>query len=363
MYSTSETLIYNKCNNLEALVTPMLFKFRSSTRTLLGFLLILFAGCGLAFAQDAPPNQQDEIPTFKSNVNVVNLFFNVKDKKGALIPNLTKTDFQVFEDGKPQTIKYFSAESDQPLTLGLLIDTSPSQERVLPMEKEVGASFLHDVLRQKDLAFLISFDVTVDELHDYTSDPHNLRVAMDKAKINGGTPCSIMPGMGGGPFPSACADPKGTLLYDAVYLAAHDKLSQEVGRKAMILLTDGQDQGSQMHIKDAIEAAQKADSIIYVLLIADRGFYGGGYFGDHEMKKMTSETGGRVIEVGNKMEKLKESFDQIAQELRSQYSIGYTPTNSARDGAFRKVEIKTSNKDMKVQSRNGYYAPSSRSAD
>ncbi|MGZ4788900.1 MAG: VWA domain-containing protein [Terriglobales bacterium] len=326
-------------------------------------ILLLSLGCIPASAQE---DKSDQLPTFTSNVNVVNVFFNVKDKHGNLIPNLTKDDFQVLEDGKPQTIKYFSAESNQPLTLGILLDTSGSQMEVLPMEKEVGAQFLHDVLRPKDLAFLISFDVEVDELHDFTSDAIALRNAMDKAQINTGGATSGPPGLGGGPIPQT-GTPRGTLLYDAVYLAAHDKLAQEVGRKAMILLTDGEDQGSQLNIRNAIEAAQKADAIVYVLLIADRGFYNGfigGYYGVSEMKKMTQETGGRVIEVGNKIEKLKDAFQQIANELRSQYSVGYTPTNTKRDGSFRKIEIKVaSNKDMKVQARNGYYAPKQQSGD
>ena len=131
-----------------------------------------------------------------------------------------------------------------------------------------------------------------------------------------------------------------------------------------VLLTDGQDQGSQETMKNAIEAAQKADSIIYVLLIADRDFYGGGYYGVGEMKKMTQETGGRVIDVGNKLEKLREAFDQIAQELRSQYNIGYTPTNTTRDGGFRRIQINVqNNKDLRIQARNGYYAPKGQSGD
>jgi len=150
--------------------------------------------------------------------------------------------------------------------------------------------------------------------------------------------------------------PRGTLLYDAVYLAAHDQLAHEVGRKAMILLTDGEDQGSQLRNRDAIEAAQKSDSIVYVLLIADRGFYGGfGYSGDSEMKKLASETGGRVIEVGNKYDKLKDAFDQIAKELRSQYNVGYTPVNNTQDGSFRKIELR-SKQGYKIQTRSGYYA-------
>jgi len=339
----------------------------SQFRVYLGKITVVFASflivSASALAQDSKPDQNDQLPTFTSNVSVVNVFFNVKDKHGNLIPNLKKEDFQILEDGKPQTIKYFSADSNQPLTLGILIDTSASQERVLPMEKEVGASFLHDVLRAKDLAFLLSFDVTVDELHDYTSDASQLRRAMDKAKINSGGNVGGVPGLGGGPIPQTQI-PRGTLLYDAVYLASREKLAQEVGRKAMILLTDGQDQGSQMTMKNAIEAAQKADSIVYVLLIADRDFYGGGYYGVGDMKKMTAETGGRVIEVGNKLEKLQAAFDQIAVELRSQYTIGYTPTNTTRDGGFRKIQINVqTNKDLKIQSRNGYYAPKGQSGD
>jgi VWFA-related protein len=359
MYSKVETLIYNKCNNHEDFVPIMWSSFRAVRWTWLGILLVC---CAVAFAQDNRQDSQEQLPTFTSNVNVVNLFFNVKDKKGGLIPSLKKEDFKVFEDGKPQTIKYFSAESDQPLTLGILIDTSVSQERVLPMEKEVGAAFLKDVLRPKDLAFVISFDVNVDLLHDYTNEPSTLRRAMDEARINSGGGVSGPAGLGGGPFPTSQV-PRGTLLYDAVYLAAHDKLSREVGRKAMILLTDGEDQGSQLKMVDAIESAQKADAIVYVLLIADRGFYGGMYGGDRDMRKMTEETGGRVIEVGNKFEKLREGFNQIANELRSQYSIGYTPTNAARDGGFRKVEIKTDGKDYRVQARKGYYAPTTTSGD
>ena len=292
--------------------------------------------------------------TLKVRVNVVQLFFNVKDKKGALIPSLTRDDFELFEDGKPQTIKYFSAETNLPLTLGILIDTSYSQVRVLEMEKEVGGAFLTDILREKDEAFVIGFDVNVDLLQDFTNDVRRLKEAMNKTKVNAGHGSGGIPGLGGGPVPTS--NPRGTLLYDAVYLAAHDELSHEVGRKAMILLTDGEDQGSQTTIRDAIEAAQKSDSIVYVLMIADRGFYGGmGYSGDSEMKKLANETGGRVIQVGDKAEKLKEAFDQIARELRSQYNVGYTPTNSAQDGSFRKIELR-SKQGYKIQTRSGYYA-------
>lgn len=308
-------------------------------------------------AQDTDDTASDRsAETLKVNVDVVQLFFNVKDKKGGLIPNLTKNDFDLLEDGKPQTIKYFTAESDLPLTLGILIDSSGSQQRVLPMEKEVGSNFLREILRPKDEAFVISFDVDVNLLQDFTNSDHALRAALNSATINAPTSSCGIPGMGGGPLPCS-ATPQGTLLYDAVYLASHDELSKEVGRKAMILLTDGEDQGSKLKLRDAVEAAQKSDSIVYVLLIADRAAYGfGGYSGDSEMKKMTEQTGGRVIEVGNKQDKLKQAFDQIANELRSQYNIGYVPTNSTKDGTFRKVEVRPHGKDYRVQARAGYYA-------
>jgi VWFA-related protein len=303
-------------------------------------------------------SQDQSLETLKVNVEIVQLFFNVKDKHGALIPNLAKDNFDLFEDGQQQTIKYFKAESDLPLTLGILIDSSGSQMRVLDMEKEVGGSFLESTLRPKDEAFVISFDVDINLLQDFTGSISRLRHALNEAKINtGGVSCSGGPIGPQGPIPCSSTGPRGTALYDAVYLASHDEFSHEVGRKAMILLTDGEDQGSRLKIKDAIEAAQKADAICYVLLIADRGFYGfGGYHGDAEMKKLTQETGGRVIEVGNKIEKLRQAFDQIAQELRSQYDVGYTSTNSNRDGSFRKVEIKPRQSDYKVQARSGYYA-------
>jgi VWFA-related protein len=332
----------------------------------LQFLTLLASFC-VAGAQESAPSadqnrqnqdQDQAATTLKINVNVVQLFFNVKDKKGALIPALTKNEFQLLEDGKPQTIKYFAAESDLPLTLGILIDASGSQARVLDMEKQVGGEFLSQILREKDLAFVLSFDVNAELLQDFTSSVSSLKAALNQARINiGGGGGGGRPGLGGGTVPTP-GGPKGTVLYDAVYLAAHDELSQQIGRKAMILLTDGEDQGSQLKIKDAIEAAQKSDSIVYVLLCADRGFYGslGGYSGDSEMKKLTQETGGRVIEVGNKFDKLKEGFAQIATELRSQYNIGYSSTNTTLDGTFRKVEIHASNKDYKIQSRNGYYA-------
>ena len=307
-------------------------------------------------ASQKPDGSQEPAEKLKVNVNVVSLFFNVKDKHGALIPNLTKDDFSIFEDSKPQTIKYFNAESNLPLTLGIMIDSSGSQRNVLDMEKEVGGAFLKQILTDKDEAYVISFDIAVDLLQDFTRDVHRLQAALNKAKISSDITTGGIPGMGGGPVPVQNAP--GTLLYDAVYLSAHDMLAKEVGRKAMILLTDGQDEGSKLKIKDAIEAAQKADAIVYVLLCADRGGYfsaGMSYTGEGDMRKLTEATGGRVINVGNKFDKLREAFDQIASELRSQYNVGYTPTNLKQDGTYRKLEIKNK-QNYKIQARAGYYA-------
>lgn len=337
-------------------------------------LFLCVAGLTVAFAQDVQmvPDQQDRaaaekaqrhedddkpIATFKAHTDVVQLFFNVKDKKGGLISSLTKDDFAVQEDGKPQIIKYFSENSNLPLTLGILIDSSASQQNVLPMEQEVGAAFLKDVMTNKDQAFVIDFNIGVSLVQDFTNSSSRLKAALDSVKINSGGQAAVssVPGMGGGPVPTMGV-PKGTLLYDAVYLASHDEMGQQVDRKAMILLTDGEDQGSQYKLRDAIEAAQKSDTIVYVLLCADRGFYGYmGYSGDSEMKKLTAETGGRLIEVGNKPEKLRAAFKQISDELRSQYNLGYVPLNSKRDGSFRRIQIKTK-EGYKVQARSGYFA-------
>jgi VWFA-related protein len=337
---------------------------KASIPQIFGVLCVLVLLVGLPASngqQLAPPSGQTQSPsedqspeTLKVSVNVVQLFFNVKDKKGTLVPNLTKDEFEILEDSKPQTIRYFAAESNLPLTLGILIDSSGSQERVLRMEKQVGGEFLKEILRDQDLAFVIGFDVNVNLLQDFTNSVDVLKTALNRASID------IAGGRGTGtPGPEGTVPVvlRGTLLYDAVYLASNDELSQQVGRKAMILLTDGEDQGSQMRITDAIEAAQKSDSIIYVLLCADRSFYGSGeYSGKGKMKKLTQDTGGRVIVVGNKLDKLKDAFHQIANELRHQYNIGYTPTNSAPDASLRKVEIHAKDKDYGIQARTAYYA-------
>jgi len=334
---------------------------------LLGLPALSVAGWAqLAPSPDAPPvstapaqaPEEESVATLKLQVNLVDVFFTVKAKDGTLVPHLTKDDCTITEDKAPQTLKSFVAETQQPITLGILLDTSGSQQYVLPLEQEVGGQFLQRVLRQKDEAFLLSFDVDVDLMQDFTNSPRLLTRAMNKAEINtaGGNGAAGIPGAGGGTVPTVGA-PKGTVLYDAVYLASNEKLSEENGRKAMILLTDGEDEGSSHKIQEAIAAAQKANVLVYCILIADRGFYGGfGYSGYSAMSRLTSETGGRLIDVGNNGKKLEAAFQQIEDELRTEYVATYTPTNSKLDGSFRKLGVECRGDGMKVQVRKGYYA-------
>jgi VWFA-related protein len=192
--------------------------------------------------------------------------------------------------------------------------------------------------------------VNVDILQDFTSSARQLARAMDKAQINAGV------SFGASPVPTP-GGPRGTVLYDAVYLASNEKLNQESGRKAMILLTDGEDQGSRTKIGEAIAAAQRSNVLVYVILIADRGFYGGwGYSGFSAMKKMTEETGGRLIDVGNNGKKLEAAFQQIEDELRTQYVASYTPSNTKLDGSFRHLGVECRGDGLKVQVRKGYFA-------
>jgi len=292
--------------------------------------------------------------TLKVEVNVVNILFNVRDKKGGLVGNLTKDDFKIFEDGKEEQVKYFTRETDLPLTIGLLIDVSGSQMNLIDIEKNAAYQFFGSVLRKQDLAFLISFGEESELLQDYTNSPKLLRAGLEGLHVSSG-----VGGFGPGPVPTI-SQPRGTVLYDAVYVASADQLKGQVGRKVLVLIMDGEDQGSKYKISQAIEAAQKADAIIYGFYYVDRGFYlshgqifAGG--SDSALRQMSEDTGGHVFHVDRKLT-LQQAFDQLQDEMRSQYAIGYTPTNPAKDGTFRKIEIKTGNKDWKVQARKGYYA-------
>jgi VWFA-related protein len=292
---------------------------------------------------------QETEPTIKVDVDLVNILFSVRDKKGALIPGLTKDDFTLYEDGKQQTIRTFARESDLPLTIGLLVDVSRSQENLIEVEKHAAVQFFQQVMRPKDMAFLISFGSDAELLQDSTNSVALLRKGLDGLRVS-----ASFSGLHPGPVPTA-SQPKGTILFDAVYLAATEKLKPEVGRKVIVLITDGVDQGSRYDVRQAIEAAQKSDTIIYSIQYMDARAY--GYFGvsDGDLKKMSQDTGGRMFKVDRKRS-LDDIFTEIQQEMRSQYAISYTPTNANRDGGFRTIEIRPARKDLRVQARKGYYA-------
>jgi VWFA-related protein len=313
-------------------------------------------------AEPAPPPAKPDTPqsrpstgitTLRVSVNLVDLFFVVHNKTGKLVPNLTRRDCNVFEDDKQQTLKSFAAQTDLPLSIGILLDTSVSQQRVLPAEQKAASAFLRRILRPTDEAFLISFDVTADLLADWTSNPDDLQRALDAAQIN-----SSSGNYANGTLPSI-TKPKGTLLYDAVYLASNDKLRKESGRKAMVLLTDGQDEGSDEKLQSAIEAAQKADAVVYVLLISDPGFYGTlDFSSDGAMRKLVEATGGEVFPIGKNGKKLPAAFDTIESQLRTEYQATYTPANAVQDGGYRHIRIacRQNGQNLKVQARQGYYA-------
>ncbi len=312
-------------------------------------------------AQPAPPQQptpQASAPQASSpqssspqagqqpirvQVNLVNLFVTVRDKKSKrIVSDLTQDDFKISEDGKDQKIVSFSKDSTLPVTLGFLIDTSGSEQYMLPSEQDAATRFLARIMRKDDLAMVISFDSDADLLQDFTDDQDRLSRSIHRARIN--SPISL------GPFPTNTA---GTVFYDAVYLACHDELGDQPGRRALIVASDAQDEGSQLKLQDAIEAAQRSDTVVHILLVADPRFGGGN---ETVARKLTDETGGRTIVVRSER-KLEEAFDQISEELRSQYTLAYYSTNTARDGSYRKVKVDTTRKDLDVLTRRGYYAP------
>lgn len=313
-------------------------------------LPILLLLCSGAFAQDEP--------TIKLDVNLVNVLCSVRNKSGGLVGNLDKKDFQIFEDGKEQEIKFFSRDTDVPLTIGLLVDTSGSQERLLDIERRAAYEFFSKVLRKRDLAFLMQFGAEAELLQDDTNSPRLLQQGLNQLHMS--VPVG---GLHPGPVPTQ-QNLAGTILFDAVFLAADEKLKTEVDRKAVVLITDGVDTGSRTSIQKAIEASQKADTIIYSIDYEDPYAYGprgfgtitlGGGRGEGDLRRMSNETGGRVFKVDRK-NSLDDIFRDLQEEMRTQYAIGYSPTNAAKDGSFRKLEIRTSSKDLKVQARKGYYA-------
>src|SRR5438309_2573717 len=231
-------------------------------------ILLSLAICATLLAQTK--SDQDLPATIKVDVDIVNVLASVRDKRGGLVANLEKQDFTILEDGKPQTIKYFSKETDLPLTIGLLVDVSGSQRNLIDIERNAASQFFSQVLRKKDEAFLISFGEESELLQDYTNSTRLLTEGLNQLRVSSG-----VGGLHPGPVPTA-GGPRGTVLYDAVYLAANEKLKTEVGRKVIVIITDGVDQGSRLTINQAIEAAQKADAVIYSIDYSDPGAYGFG---------------------------------------------------------------------------------------
>jgi len=284
--------------------------------------------------------------SISTQVALVNLFATVRDKNKRIVTDLTKNDFKIFEDNEEQKVAFFSKEVTMPITLGLLIDTSGSEQYRLPAEQDAAGRFLERVMKKGDEAMVISFDLDVNLLADFTDDRHIIERAINKAQVNAvGGAGVVTPGT----IPSTNG---GTHFYDAVYLACSEKLGTEAGRKALIIITDAEDQGSKTRLEEAVEAAQRADAVVHILWVHD------GPYGRFDVaKKLAEETGGRAIDVSNE-KKLEQAFDQISEELRSQYQIGYYyPANKAKDGGFRKIKVDVANRDYRVLARRGFYAP------
>jgi VWFA-related protein len=346
-------------------------------RKLLGVIPLLPA-IRLLRGQQEQASKSDSNPTFSAGVKVVNLFATVRNSKGEIVTDLTKDDFVLDEDGRPQTIRYFSRESDLPLTVGVLVDTSGSTRRVLPDERMAAYRFLEQTLRDKDLAFLIHFDSEVELLQDLTSSRQRLEKALDELQTNdGGGLHRRSQGGGypnGGGYPGGGGRRGGTCLYDSVLLASDEILKKQGGRKALILLTDGEDNGSKVSLSRAIESAERADTLVYSILFEDpeMTFNGGGYGrgrggwgrppmggmnrpdGKKVLQQISRETGGRFFEVTHQMT-IRKVFESIEEELRSQYSLGYTPDRTDSGGDYRRIHLSAKPKNLIVQTRAGYY--------
>lgn len=303
--------------------------------------------CALA-APAWPQQPAQQPPVIKSEVSLINIFATVRDKNKRIVSDLKQADFKITEDNQEQKIAFFSKEVSLPITLALLLDTSGSEQFMLGAIQEAGSAFLNRVLRKGDEALVMSFDTDVDLLSDFTDDRAQLDRAVRRSRIN--TPQGGY--VGGNPGPVPTAHVTGTALYDAIYLACGEKLNTEAGRKAIVIVTDAQDEGSKVRIEEAIEAAQRTDTVIHIILVADPHF--GANTG--AAKKLAEETGGRVLSASSE-KKLMQAFDEISEELRSQYTLSYYPTNAERNGKFRKIRVETANHDLRVLARKGYYAP------
>jgi len=283
-------------------------------------------------------NKQDKSETSLDNlvvhVDLVNVLFTVTNRKSKLVTDLEVHNLKIFEDNKPQTITNFARETELPLTIAILIDTSTSIRDRFKFEQEAAISFLYRTLRpQKDKALLITFDSTIELVQDYTDSPEVLSKAIRQVQSGGGTK-----------------------MFDAIYLACQEKLKAETGRKILILISDGDDNLSLETLNKALEMAQKSDVAVFTISTNSSGFYGiAAPKTDKVLKQLAEDTGGRAF-FPFKAEDLSASFQHISAELRSQYSLAYRSSNPARDGSFRSIKIETDRKNLKVKSRKGYYA-------
>jgi len=359
----------------------------------------------LALLAASPAFAQDSVSTIAVDVKVVTLPVTVRDKHGAIVKDLTKDDFTLQEDGRPQIIKYFSQESNLPLTLGLLVDTSRSQTNVLEAERNASRSFLEQMMAQeKDKAFIIHFDHEVELLQDLTHSHDKLEAALDLLKTPSDRDRSNDPNDPSNQPTNSGSDSRhsGTQLYDAVYLASNELMKKQQGRKAIIILSDGVDRGSKTYLDSAIESAQRADTVVYSIYFAEprreegdrrgngmgrggggwpggggggwpggggypggggRGGPGGGQRRSEEqhadgkkiLERVSKETGGRFFEV-TKKQTVGQIYDSIVEELRTQYSMGYTPDKDSAASGYHHVQLTVKKKDLTVQTREGYYA-------
>ena len=290
---------------------------------------------------------QEEQPTFSTDIKVVQVLATVTTKKGQIVRDLTKDDFVIAENGRKQSIQYFSRDSDLPLTIGLMVDTSMSQTRVMNAERSASARFFDQVLRpNKDQVFVVQFDMAVMIRQEVTSSLKKLEDAL--VQVDTPSREELYHQQGGG-----------TLLYDAVLQASKDVMKRQQGRKALILLTDGVDTGSDATLADAIDAAQLSDTLIYSILFSDATFYGAlsfeGGHGKSVLMRMSRETGGGFFEVSKKLS-IEQIFDAIQDELRSQYNLGYVSDTPVKVSEFRKIALTTDKKDLVVHARDRYWA-------
>jgi VWFA-related protein len=344
----------------------MAFPNKISRRSLLSAASLIPVSRLLGSSQDP----QDT--TFKAGVKVVSLFATVRDRKGQIVSDLTRDDFLLDEDGRTQTIAYFSRETNLPLTIGLLVDTSGSTRRVLPDERSASDRFLRQVLREtKDLAFIIHFDFEVELLQELTSSRVKLEKALDMLETGQGQRLQRR-GQSPGGYPGGGGGRRGgggTLMYDAVFLAADELMKKQTGRKALILLSDGVDNGSRLSLSSAVESAQRADTLVYSILFEDpstaSGGFGGGMGrrgmggmnhpdGKKVLEQISRETGGRFFEVSRR-QPIDTVFASIEEDLRNQYSLGYTPTAAGPADEYRRIHLTTRQKGLIVQTREGYY--------